>query len=254
MTEVLAGLEVREDIAHVVLNRPRRHNALVPDLLDALADALHRAEQARPKALVLSARGASFSTGGDVAAFHDTPRQQRAAYAERVVGALNGIILQLLRLPMPTVAAVHGMVTGGSLGLVLASDLVVAGPRAAFAPWYTVVGFSPDGGWTALLPERIGRARALDLQLTNGTLDAQAAHACGLVQRLVDDHVVVERAHDLALTLKTRWPGSVRGTLALTRPETATTAARLEAEKRAFVEQITSGEAERGMSAFLARD
>ncbi|HCR80727.1 MAG TPA: enoyl-CoA hydratase/isomerase family protein, partial [Alcanivorax sp.] len=100
----------------------------------------------------LDAEGRSFSTGGDVGGFYDTPRAERHDYASRVVGTLNAVILDLLSLPLPTVAAVHGMVTGGSVGLVLACDIVVAGPRASFAPWYTRVGYSPDGGWTALMP------------------------------------------------------------------------------------------------------
>ena len=253
MNESLVEFSLHDGVAEVTLNRPQRHNALVPALLQALSEVMIRVEQRAPRAMVLSARGPSFSTGGDVAAFHDTPRDQRAAYAEEVVGGLNGVILQLLRLPVPTVAAVHGMVTGGSLGLVLACDLVVADPRAAFTPWYTVVGFSPDGGWTALLPERIGRGRALDLQLRNASLEAGEAHASGLVQCLAEEGQTRERALALAAEMHTRWSGSVRGTLALTRPDSGTVAAGLEAEKRAFVAQIVSDEAEAGMAAFLSR-
>ena len=253
MSESLVQFALQDGVAEVTLNRPQRHNALVPELLQALSEVLVRVEQRAPRAMVLSARGPSFSTGGDVAAFHDTPRDRRAAYAEEVVGGLNRVIVQLLRLPVPTVAAVHGMVTGGSLGLVLACDLVVAGPRASFTPWYTVVGFSPDGGWTALLPERIGRGRALDLQLRNARLDAGEAHAHGLVQHLADEGQTRSRALVLAAELQTRWAGSVRGTLALTRPDPGCVAAALEAEKKAFVEQIVSDEAEAGMAAFLSR-
>ena len=148
------------ELARITLNRPQRHNALVPELLDGLRAALARCREDRPAALILDAEGRSFSTGGDVGGFYDTPRAERHDYASRVVGTLNAVILDLLSLPLPTVAAVHGMVTGGSVGLVLACDIVVAGPRASFAPWYTRVGYSPDGGWTALMPERIGRARA----------------------------------------------------------------------------------------------
>lgn len=122
------------DLARITLNRPQRHNALVPELLDGLRAALARCREDRPAALILDAEGRSFSTGGDVGGFYDTPRAERHDYAVRVVGTLNAVILDLLSLPLPTVAAVHGMVTGGSVGLVLACDIVVAGPRASFAP------------------------------------------------------------------------------------------------------------------------
>lgn len=241
------------DLARITLNRPQRHNALVPELLDTLRNALAQCLEDKPAALILDAEGRSFSTGGDVAGFHDTPRAERADYAARVVGTLNGAILDLLDLPMPTVAAVHGLVTGGSLGLALACDIAVAGPRASFAPWYTAVGYSPDGGWTALLPERIGRARALEIQLTNRRVDAEEALRLGLVQYLAADDDVGARARAVADTLCAAWPGSVHRTLALMRPDRARVAAGLDNEYRHFLEQIVTDEAERGMAAFLNR-
>lgn len=253
MSDALVETAVVDGLAEITLNRPERHNALVPELLDALSEALGGVAEHSPRAVILAARGPSFSTGGDVGAFHATPRAQRTAYARRVVGGLNRVILELLRLPVPTIAAVHGTVTGGSLGLVLASDLVVAGPQASFAPWYTRVGFSPDGGWTALLPERVGRACALELQLCNRRLDADEARAWGLVNRLAADGAVPAAARGQAAELETRWPGSVCRTLALTRPDPAVVERRLQAEEDAFIEQIVSDEAEQGMAAFLSR-
>lgn len=241
------------ELARITLNRPQRHNALVPELLDGLRAALARCREDRPAALILDAEGRSFSTGGDVGGFYDTPRAERHDYASRVVGTLNAVILDLLSLPLPTVAAVHGMVTGGSVGLVLACDIVVAGPRASFAPWYTRVGYSPDGGWTALMPERIGRARALDIQLTNRRLDAEEAHRVGLVQYLSEDNKVAEQARAVADTLCSAKRGSVQHTLALTRPDLDTVAAGLDAEFRHFLEQIVSDEADQGMADFLNR-
>lgn len=246
-----ATLRIEERIARLTLNRPHRHNALVPELLDAIREQLARVRDSDAAVLILDAEGRSFSSGGDVAGFHETPRSQRRAYAEKVVGTLNATLLDLLDLPVPTVVAVHGLVTGGSVGLVLACDIAVAGDRASFAPWYTVVGFSPDGGWTALMPERIGRARALDIQLTNRRLDADEAHRLGLVQYRAEDTGATARA--VAETIRDAKPGSVGRTLALTRPDRATVAAGLEAEYRHFLEQIESDEADRGMAAFLKK-
>jgi 2-(1,2-epoxy-1,2-dihydrophenyl)acetyl-CoA isomerase len=241
------------DIACLTLARAERHNALVPELLDALRRALAEQRNDPPRALILAAEGRSFSTGGDVGAFHDTPPARRHQYASQVVGELNAAILDLLRLPCPTVAAVHGTVTGGSVGLVLACDIAVAGPRTRFAPWYTVVGFSPDGGWSALMPERIGRARALDVQLTNRAIEAEEALALGLVQYLADPQPVLDQAMAVAATIAAARPGSVRHTLALTRPDPEHVAIALEAERRHFLEQIVSDEADNGMAAFLKR-
>src|SRR5512137_114416 len=115
-------LETRDNIATLTLSRPERHNSLVPEFLREILNAVaHVGAQAEVRALVLQANGRSFSTGGDVRAFYDH-RDNIEPYAHDVVGLLNQVIVALVRLPMPIVVAVHGLVTGGSLGLVLASD------------------------------------------------------------------------------------------------------------------------------------
>ncbi|WP_189571456.1 enoyl-CoA hydratase/isomerase family protein [Marinobacter zhanjiangensis] len=241
-------------IGRLTLNRAERHNALVPELLEDLSRALEQCRQESPSVLVIDAAGKSFSTGGDVAGFYDTPRADRHSYARTVVGTLNTVIGQLLTLPVPTVTAVQGMVTGGSIGLVLASDIVVAGPKASFAPWYTVVGYSPDGGWTALLPERIGRARALDVQLTNRTISRDEAVAWGLVQYSSAAGAELSKALAIATTLARHKAGSMARTLRLNRPDPERAAAALERELEQFLEQIITDEADQGMAEFLGRN
>lgn len=245
--------EIDNGIALVTLNRPLRHNALVPELLSAFREAIVACARAAPAAVIVAANGRSFSTGGDVGAFHDTPRPQRPAYARDIVGELNAAIVDLLRLPSPTLVAVHGAVTGGAIGLVLACDLVLADSSASFAPWYTAVGFSPDGGWTALMPERVGRARALEIQLLNRQVKADEALRLGLVQKLVSGSSVVDAARATARQLQSAQAGSIRHTLQLMRPDHQQVAIGLEAELDHFVEHIASDEADRGMAAFLGR-
>ena len=154
MTESLVRQARDGDVAIVTLNRPARHNALVPELLTALLAALDDVAAGDAAALVLASEGRSFSTGGDLSGFLEH-RESIGAYAERLVGLLNEVILALHRLPFPTVCAVSGQVCGGSLGLLLACDRVVMQQDAGIAPWYRAVGFSPDGGWAAMLPEVI---------------------------------------------------------------------------------------------------
>jgi len=237
----------------LTLNRPERHNALVPELMAAFNAALARAAAAAPSALVLRAAGRSFSSGGDVLRFYQTPRSERRAYADELVGALNQAILALLDMPCPTLARVHGMVTGGALGLVLACDLALGSTHTHFAPWYVAVGFSPDGGWTALLPARIGRARALEIQLLNRCVDAEEAQRLGLLHSLMPESALDEALAQMLSTLRQAKPGSVQHTLALMRPERGCVAAALERERVQFLAQIDTDEADSGMAAFLGK-
>jgi len=247
----LVNYDDSDGIVTLTLNRPGRHNALVPELMASLNAALERAAHAKPTALVLRGAGRSFSSGGDVRRFYETSRDERRAYSAGLVGALNQAILALLALPCPTVVLVHGMVTGGALGLVLACDLALGGPRASFAPWYSAVGFSPDGGWTALLPERIGRARALEIQLLNRRIEAEEAQRLGLLHTLVPENTLDAVLATLLADLRRAKPGSVSHTLALMRPDRDRVAAALERERAHFLAQIETDEADAGMAAFL---
>ncbi len=68
-----ATLHVEDRVARLTLNRPERHNALVPELLDAIREQLARVRDSDAAVLILDANGRSFSSGGDVAGFFDTP-------------------------------------------------------------------------------------------------------------------------------------------------------------------------------------
>jgi 2-(1,2-epoxy-1,2-dihydrophenyl)acetyl-CoA isomerase len=235
----------------LTLNRAERHNSLVPEFVAEMLAALGvvRAEPG-VQAVVLQANGRSFSTGGDVAGFA-AHLADLADYASEIVGLLNQAILALVELPAPVVAAVHGLVTGGSLGLVLGCDVVLVAPEASFTPYYSVVGFSPDGGWTAMLPAIIGPKRAAEVLLHNLTISAEQAVAWGLASRVVPAESIRDEALAAARDLAAKKPGSLRHSKRLL--ARSDLAARLEAERARFVEQIVTEEARQGIVAFLER-
>ncbi len=253
--EVGPFVRVRDQgpVRTIVVDRHHRHNALVPELIDGVRSVVAQTASApQVRALVLATAGPNFSTGGDVAEFAARSGGARVDYARRIVGGLNAMILDLLALEVPVVVAVQGAVTGGSIGFVLASDLVLLAPDATFRPYYVDVGFSPDGGWTALLPGRIGPGRALAVQLGNEVIDAPTALAWGLATEVVDGdvrRVAVERGRRLAL----KRPQAVARTKRLIRGELAAVGSRLAAELESFVAQIETDEAEAGMADFLGR-
>jgi 2-(1,2-epoxy-1,2-dihydrophenyl)acetyl-CoA isomerase len=251
MVSRLVFVERVGPVAVLTLNRAERHNSLVPEFLEEMLAALD-ALRAGPdvRAVVLQANGRSFSTGGDVASFAvhlDDP----AAYASEIVGLLNRVILALVELPVPVVAAVHGIVTGGSLGLVLGCDVVLVAPEASFTPYYSVVSFSPDGGWTAMLPGIIGPKRVAEVLLCNLTISAKQAVAWGLASRVVPTERIRDEALAVAQDFAVKKPGSVRHTKRLLALAHGDLAARLDAERARFVEQIDTEEARQGIVTFL---
>lgn len=256
MSAPLTILSIDGPVARLTLNRPERHNSLVPALIDSLLGHLREIATSREtRVLILQAEGRSFSTGGDVHGFFATPRAERRAYAEKLVGGLNEAILALLDLTIPVIGRIHGPVTGGSLGFILACDLVAVTPQSFIQPYYTQVGFSPDGGWTALLPDRIGAAKAAEIQLLNRRIAADEAVQLGLATTQVAADQIDGAIADWIATLLDKRPSAVTRTKKLLR--TADQRRRLkdalDAEAKSFVEQIDSEEADAGMARFLAK-
>jgi 2-(1,2-epoxy-1,2-dihydrophenyl)acetyl-CoA isomerase len=257
MSAPSACLGVEDGVATITLNRPERHNALVPELLEDLRVALARAAAFDIMALILTGAGRSFSTGGDIAGFLkacDRPGGI-AGYADRIVGLLNAAILDLLAFPVPVIARVNGAVTGGAVGLVLSSDIVLMAETAFIQPYYGEVGFAPDGGWTALLPERIGPARAIAAQALNQRIDAQAALELGLATRLSQPERLDEAVGETIATLRGMDRKSLSASRRLVWDESrrAAVAARLEAERVAFCDLVGRPEVLERMRAFTRR-
>lgn len=178
-------LEVDERVAFLTLNRPDARNALNGELLLEIGAALDLVE-ADPEvsALVVAGEGRGFCAGADLAEFADLDDTFTGREASL---AGQDVMNSLAALPFPTVAALHGFAVGGGLELALACDLRVAAPGTRLGLPETRRGLVPGYGGTQRLPRLIGEARALDLILTGRLVEAEEAHAMGLVSRLEDE-------------------------------------------------------------------
>jgi 2-(1,2-epoxy-1,2-dihydrophenyl)acetyl-CoA isomerase len=250
-TERLVKLKRQGNIALLSLNRPDRHNALVPELLSQLLQALEHNDSRSAAVIILRAEGASFSTGGDLGGFQKN-RDTIGIYAHELVGKLNQLILALYTHPAAIVCAVNGQVTGGSLGLLLASDHVIMRRGITITPYYSLVGFSPDGGWTALLPDIIGRQQAMHWLASNISYDADACLKMGLVHQVVEKDCDAS-AFAWAKTVAGFQAGSVARTRKLLNTNVDILRQRLQAERENFVSQIQTQQALDGIDQFLRR-
>ena len=247
----LVRVERADGVARVVLCRSGMHNALVPELLDDLLAELARLRiDPDCRAVLLAAEGPAFSIGGDMRRFQ-RERGALHAYSDALVGRLNQAILALIDLPQPVVAAVHGMVTGGSIGLVLAADLIYVAPQAVFKAHYATAGFSPDGGWTALLGRVAGIHRAAAALLLNRSIRAEEAVAWGLANEVVAADRLQPAAAAAARRAADYPVGTMRSAKRLLWGDRAQLAADLEAERRNFLDLIVQPAAMQGVDAFL---
>ncbi|MCP5086783.1 MAG: enoyl-CoA hydratase/isomerase family protein [Rhodobacteraceae bacterium] len=250
-------LESGRVVAEIRLTHAERSNSLAPELLKELAAALSDPVAAEAPFVLLTAEGRNFSTGGNVARFLDAVRGGFAsAYAEDVVGMLHDVILQMLRARSIIVTAAQGAVTGGSFGLIAASDAVILSGDAFLQPYYREVGFAPDGGWTAILPDLIGAKPALGAQLFNTRIKAESALAYGLADRVCATNDL--RGQALAAVEEM---DAAAGCDALIHAKAlvwddarlAQIETRLAAEKAAFCERIVLPKTLAGMETFLGQ-
>ncbi len=184
------------DIAVVKLNRPDRLNAVNDALASALCDALARASQELPGAVVLTGEGRAFCAGHDL----KEPQEVEVGAAVVRLERLADVTRRIRHLPMPVIAAVKGYALGAGCEFAICCDLVVAEPTAVFGFPEVEVGLAVTGGVTHLLPVLVGSAKAKELVLFGTRISAEEAATLGLVNVLTDDPLAqaIEWAKDLA--------------------------------------------------------
>ena len=189
----------------LTLNRPEVRNALNPELMKALSDALRGAmDDDGVRAVVLTGSGdKAFCAGMDLKAF-----SQMRETGDSGVGLDALVWFQRGEFTKPVVAAVNGTALAGGLELALAGDLIVAADHAMFGISEVKRGLFAAGGGT-LLSTRIPLAVALEIGLTGDAVDANRAYEVGLVNRVVPADQVRGVALDLAERIAANGPMAV---------------------------------------------
>jgi hypothetical protein len=170
------------EVFSITLTRPDRLNALDAPMRDELVEALTLAAASNDVARIeLRGEGKAFCAGGDLDEFGSRPDPATAHVVrlERSVGRM------LSRLQKSTVTYLHGACMGSGIELAAFTDTVVAAADTQIALPEIGLGLVPGAGGTVSLPRRIGRLRTAWLAFSGCTIDAQTAHAWGLVDELL---------------------------------------------------------------------
>ncbi|WP_375479586.1 enoyl-CoA hydratase [uncultured Jatrophihabitans sp.] len=180
----------------LTLNDPDKRNAMSPSLQEALGAAVDQvAADPGARVLVVAGAGSAFSAGADLpAVFGGADRDVVEIRAGLL--AIYDSFLRVRRLPIPTIAAVHGAAVGAGVNLAMSCDVRIAGARAKFGVTFTKLGIHPGGGCTWFLTQALGRQRALSIVLDGDVLDADEALRLGLVLQIAEDPLAaaLERA------------------------------------------------------------
>jgi enoyl-CoA hydratase/carnithine racemase len=178
-------LLLREDdgaVAWLTLNRPAARNALSVPLMTALRTALGEIAADRAvRVVVIAGAGAAFCAGHDLRELRDHPdRDANAALFAQCLALMQ----QIVGLPQPVIARVHGVATAAGCQLVASCDLAVAADTARFATPGVHIGLFCSTPMVAL-SRAVGRKAAMEMLLTGELIDAARAREIGLINRVV---------------------------------------------------------------------
>jgi enoyl-CoA hydratase/carnithine racemase len=231
------------------LNRPEAHNALSPELMEELADAVEKFDRdGAVRCLLIAGSDEAFAAGADIGAladreFHEALFHPAAAFWRRLAECRT-----------PMVAAVSGFALGGGCELALICDVIVASETAEFGQPEVTLGIIPGGGGTQRLARAIGKQRTMELVLTGRRFDALEAERMGIVNQVAGKRAWFEEALELAQRIARRPPIATRlAKQAVLAAEETSLGAGLEQERRLYELAMATEDRVEGMQAFLEK-
>lgn len=197
--------EKRGRVALLTLNRPEKLNAWTPQMMAELRSAMQAAgEDPSVGAIVVTGAGRAFCAGADIDAVFRSQSEARDSGGARDAGAAAAATatatnwVSFLRgLPKPTIAAVNGAAVGIGVTQILPMDIRIASEEARFGMFFVRMGLVPELASSALLPQMVGQARALEWCLSGRMIDASEAKDAGLVIETVPGDRLMDRAVEL---------------------------------------------------------
>jgi enoyl-CoA hydratase/carnithine racemase len=196
---------------------------------------------------VIAGHASGFCAGNDLADFMQMA--ETGALGEPIVRFLHA----LARCQKPLVAAVAGRAVGIGTTMLLHCDYIVASQDAILSTPFIALGLAPEAGSSLLGPRRMGHARAFELLVMGHPLDAQAAHAAGIVNSVMPAAELDNAASKAAREIAGLPPQGVAAARALMRGSADDLVRRIDAEVDVFRERLASPEAHAAFKAFFAR-
>jgi enoyl-CoA hydratase/3-hydroxyacyl-CoA dehydrogenase len=244
-------LETRADGVAIAWLANGQMNSISPQVVEDLGKVWSKVKsESQPpvRALVIaSSNPFLYCAGADIKAFTTMDESS----GEQLIHAAHALFKELGEDGIVTIAAVNGLAFGGGCELAMACDVRIAARSAIFGQPEIKLGIIPGFGGTQRLPRLVGTNKALEMNLVGDPILADEAFELGLVNRLVEDHELLDTALQWARKLAAQAP------LAVAQIKKISGAADLdqgvEDEKRAFAAVFASADAKEGISAFLGK-
>ncbi len=198
--------ENMDGVGIITMNRPESRNALIPQMVAEMGEAIQTCQRPDIRAVLLTGAGGGFCSGADLKFVTETLDSDEPNKLQDYIRSLaddlhHKVVLGLRQLGKPVVAGINGVAAGAGFSLTLGCDIRVAASSARFLMAYANIGAPADGGSTYLLPRLVGAGRAMEMYLASQPTSAQAALEMGLVTQVVEDDALQRHAMEFAVRL-----------------------------------------------------
>jgi enoyl-CoA hydratase/carnithine racemase len=207
----LVTIAIHDHVADVRFNRPGKYNALSFDMIDAMANVIKRlSQESTVRAVVISGEGKGFCSGIDVENF--TSPQRLNSLEDRFENMITNIFQYIAygykQLPMPVIAAIHGVAYGGGCQIALGADIRLATPNAKISIMEMKWGLIPDMSASQTVRDLLPIDIAKELIFTGKVISGEEAAQLNLVTRTCEDPH--QEAMTLAREIASKNPHAVR--------------------------------------------
>ena len=244
------NVEVSDHVETITLNRPDALNALNDKLLIELADAMTAAQQnEKVRCIVLTGSEKAFAAGADI------KMMSEKSFVDAFAGDLFTVETEtILRVRKPIIAAVSGYALGGGCELAMMCDFIIASDTAKFGQPEINLGVMAGLGGTQRLTRAVGKAKAMDMNLTGRFMDAEEAERSGLVSRVVPTKKLMAEAQGAAQKIAEKSMIAVMAVKeSVNRSYEMTLREGLLFERRVFHSLFASEDQKEGMAAFMEK-
>ncbi|RFP86532.1 enoyl-CoA hydratase [Rhodobacteraceae bacterium 63075] len=240
-------VDVEDHIALIRLNRPDALNALNAELLTELVAALKEVQaNDKVRCIVLTGSEKAFAGGADIKMMSEKSFVE--VFTEDLFTPESH---EIGRIRKPIIAAVSGYALGGGCELAMMCDFIICADNAKFGQPEINLGVMAGLGGTQRLTRAIGKAKAMDMNLTGRFMDAEEAERAGLVSRVVPSKKLMEEAMAAATKIAEKsMLTSMAVKEAVNRSFETTLAEGLLFERRVFHSLFATEDQKEGMAAF----
>jgi len=241
-------IEQEKDITTIILNRPEVRNILDTEILIELGNHLAKFENDDKTRVIIITGTDNFCAGANIKEL----MEKHPVEAETFSRLGHKVFNRIENMGKPVIAAVNGYALGGGCELALSCDIRIASESAKFGQPEINLGLIPGFGGTQRLPGLVGIGRAKELIFTGRMIGAKEAEAIGLVNKVVKDEELMEKAMEMAHVLAQKGPLALKMAKILINKNHDIKKA-LEMEIMEFSESFASEDHLEGIKAFLEK-